>query len=297
MAGEHGGKLWLHRKSLDSRVFSDDWLWRLWCWCLMRACWKRLWKDGREYLPGQFTLGRNEAADQLSVSPSKLYRGLQTLQEWGQIRLEANTRFTTVTICNWEVYQNDNEKSEQPVNSQWTAGEQPVNTPLVEEEGKEGKEEPPLPPSGGILCADSSPSPTPEEFVQAWNAVTGFTKLRVFTPKRLKHFRARCKDASWVRDWRLALDLAAKKPFCLGHNDRGWVADVEWFLRPDVVARLMEGNYLNNGTGPPPPPAESTAERTARLTREREESLQHADPEAVRALLAGKLRRNGAAED
>lgn len=138
-----GDWLRLYRKSEDSRVFSDDWLWRLWCWCMMRANWKTTWKDGREILPGQFTMGRIEAADRLKVSPSKLYRGLHTLRDWGQIRLEANSRFTVVTVCNWKTYQPENSEEwtagEQPVNSQRTAGEQPADTLVRREEGKKGR--------------------------------------------------------------------------------------------------------------------------------------------------------------
>ena len=49
------------------------------------------------------------------------------LQEWRQIKLEVNSRFTHVTVCNWDTYQKGDFESEQPVNSQRTAGEQPVN--------------------------------------------------------------------------------------------------------------------------------------------------------------------------
>jgi hypothetical protein len=86
-----GDWLRLHRKSLDSRVFSDDWLWRLWCWCLMRAAWRPCQRGAACLLPGQFTAGRNQAAAELGVSPSKLYRGLQTLARWGQITLKPNS--------------------------------------------------------------------------------------------------------------------------------------------------------------------------------------------------------------
>lgn len=147
-----GDWLRLYRKSLDSRVFSDDWLWRLWCWCLMKANWKTTWKEGRELQPGQFTVGRSEAANQLAVSPSRLYRGLHTLRDWGQIRLEANSRFTVVTVCNWKSYQPedgaDRTAGEQPVNSQRTAGEQPADTPISKGRREEDKDTPPTPPRG-----------------------------------------------------------------------------------------------------------------------------------------------------
>lgn len=32
-------------------------------------------------------------------------------------------------------------------------------------------------------------------------------------------------------------------PFCLGHNDRAWVADFEFLVRPDTHAKILEGKY------------------------------------------------------
>ncbi len=134
----------LHRKAIESRAFADDWLWRLWTWCLLRATWKPCWcsKEDRQLLPGQFVTGRHQAAGELGVSGSKWYRGMHTLQEWEQLRLEVNSIGTVVTICNWDTYQSDDAESEQPVNSRWTASEQPVNTIEEGKEREEGKDTP-----------------------------------------------------------------------------------------------------------------------------------------------------------
>jgi hypothetical protein len=135
-----GDWLRLYRKSLSSRVFSDPWLWRLWSWCMMKAGWQVRWKHGRQLLPGQFATGRNEAAEQLNVSPSRIYRGLKTLQEWGEIRVEVNNRFSVITLCHWRVEQCETNSggtsSEHLADSQRTSG----GHPSLVEEGKEGEE-------------------------------------------------------------------------------------------------------------------------------------------------------------
>src|SRR4051812_18803613 len=120
------GWLRLHRKALNSRVFANDWLWRLWSWCLMNASWTPQWINAScEIKPGQFVTSRDLAARELRVTPSKLYRGLQGLKDLGQITLEANSQFTIVTVCNWRTYQSDSDEertaSEQRVNSERTA--------------------------------------------------------------------------------------------------------------------------------------------------------------------------------
>lgn len=131
----------LHRKSVDSRVFSDANLWRLWCWCLLRSSWKRSWYMGLELHPGQFSTGREAASSELGISGSAWYRGMVKLQELGCIRMIPNNRFTIVCIEKWEVYQgevnNKRTTDEQQMNNGWTTDEQRMNTI---EEGKESKE-------------------------------------------------------------------------------------------------------------------------------------------------------------
>jgi hypothetical protein len=127
-------KVW--RRMLDSEVMQDDWLCRLWMWCLLMA----EWQDGRNGMPGrgQFVTGRTIASAQLNVSPSKFYRGIHRLSELGCINVESNSYRTTITICNYSIYQDVSEKSEQQVNSKRTASEQPT---LLDEEGKKGRSE------------------------------------------------------------------------------------------------------------------------------------------------------------
>ena len=228
------GFIKVHRQSLDSRVFSDDFSWRLWCWCLMSANWKSSWNHGREIKPGQFVTGRSSASERLNCSPSKWYRGMQKLQEWGCIRMEVNSRWTTVTICNWTTYQLDeaNERTagEQPVNSTWTAGEQPVNT--IEErkerkKAKNGKKE--------VLSAET-------EFVSIWNSLDSVIRNRgdTLTAKRRSQLNARLADPAWWNDFREAI---AKFPLQCFAGDGEWKPDVDWILKPDTVSKILEGKY------------------------------------------------------
>lgn len=140
-----GNWLKLHRKALDSQAFANQWLWYLWSWCLMKACWKPCWlRCGRQLLPGQFLTGREQGASELRVSPSKWYRGMQILQQRQQVVIESNSLGTIVTICNWRTYQEDTPEEwtagGQRVDSERTAGGQRVNTNKEGQEGQEGKE-------------------------------------------------------------------------------------------------------------------------------------------------------------
>lgn len=111
-------------------------------------------------------------------------------------------------------------------------------------------------PTRGKNRAPKKALVTPAEFLEAWNAVPRFIGARTLDGGRAKHFRARATDPAWADRWRQALAKAATIPFCLGAGERGWIADVDWFLRPDTVTRILEGKYDRLARGPVPPPAQ-----------------------------------------
>jgi hypothetical protein len=124
-------------------------------------------------------------------------------------------------------------------------------------------EETPLPPKGALA---------PQEFLTAWNAVPAFCACKGLTGKRLRSFQARARERDWVNSWRAALEKAGTSPFCRGENERGWRATADWFLRPDTVNRILEGQYdANRSRSPPAEKTESIEEKAARRVREREE--------------------------
>lgn len=129
----------LHRQLLDSRVFSDDFLFRLWIWCLLKANWKQGWFQKRSILPGQFATGKTSASSELGVSCSKWNRGMKKLAEFGNVKLTVvNHQFTIVEVVNWRAYQCRDEESETPPEQQRNASGTPAE-PI--EEGKKGRRE------------------------------------------------------------------------------------------------------------------------------------------------------------
>lgn len=145
MTDMNGGYIKLWRKSLDSAVWQCPDLWRTWTCCLMLAN----HKDGYVKIdglampvivkPGQFITGRFSFHQAMypkkkkeNKSPSTVWRWLQTLEKLENMHIQTNSRFSIVTVVNWDIYQQQDFKveqaNEQPVNSRRTAGEQPVNT-------------------------------------------------------------------------------------------------------------------------------------------------------------------------
>lgn len=121
----------LYQSALDHPVFSDAGLWRLFTWCLLKANFKAGTFMGKRIARGSFATGRIAAASELGEHPSTIYKRWEKLAELGCISLKSNNQFTTITICNYESYQDRTIQKEQRSNSEVTAKEQPSNNEVT----------------------------------------------------------------------------------------------------------------------------------------------------------------------
>ena len=88
-----------------------------------------------------------------------------------------------------------------------------------------------------------------DELCVLWNGLGHpFKKIKTWTKDRSKHLKVRSADAFWRDNWRAAIGILPKCKFCAGGGAQGWVADIDWFLKPDSVAKLIEGKYDNGGS-------------------------------------------------
>lgn len=95
---------------------------------------------------------------------------------------------------------------------------------------------------------DSLLPPTEKEefelnFVRTWNALvtgTGIGGIRGTIPKgRLSQWNQRLKQPDWKDNFEDAIKAMVKDDHCLGNNQRGWKANLEYFLRPDTQDKLL----------------------------------------------------------
>lgn len=89
----------------------------------------------------------------------------------------------------------------------------------------------------------------PEE-VLLWNSFDQLPEVKSISAKRVQKLKERRKDPFWSQNLKAALGRISKSEFCLGKNDRGWKADFDWILQPDVVLKVMEGKYDNRMAEP-----------------------------------------------
>jgi hypothetical protein len=119
----HEGYIALWRKSLNSRIFQNDGLWKVWTWCLLKASYKKRWtslKTGRgaveiEILPGQFVFGRLSAAKELLMNPSTVWKRILKLKSFKTIKIKSNKQYSIISIIKWDVYQLENSKGDNQV--------------------------------------------------------------------------------------------------------------------------------------------------------------------------------------
>lgn len=83
--------------------------------------------------------------------------------------------------------------------------------------------------------------------VELWNQNCGkLPKCRVpISAARMKKLEVRVREESLPETWAKAITRLAASDFCNGKNDRSWVADFDFLLRPDSLAKVLEGKYDN----------------------------------------------------
>jgi hypothetical protein len=80
--------------------------------------------------------------------------------------------------------------------------------------------------------------------VEFWNLNCGeLPKAASVNDDRMRKLRGRRQDLFWVSNFEAAVGRVSQSEFCSGKNDRGWKADFDWMLQPNVVTKIMEGKY------------------------------------------------------
>jgi len=126
------GWIKLHRCLLDKPIFENAKLLKVFLWCLCKATHtehKQL--VGRKMVklePGQFITGRNKAGQELNIKPSTAWDYLNLLKDNESINICSNSKYSVITVINWELYQSVNNNSDSKTDNKSTANQQQINT-------------------------------------------------------------------------------------------------------------------------------------------------------------------------
>lgn len=126
------GWIKLHRQLLESAIFKNERLLKVWIWCLLKASHKQCEiMVGNQLVTlekGQFIFGRKDASDDLNIKESTLYIDMKNLEKLKMCNIKSNNKFSIVTIEKWDFYQDMEENNNSKNNNNITTTEQQHNT-------------------------------------------------------------------------------------------------------------------------------------------------------------------------
>lgn len=96
-----------------------------------------------------------------------------------------------------------------------------------------------------IIPTDQRSDPPHHKLLKIWNEFRGQLPLA----KTLNPTRDRKMKAIWPKlvesEWIEVVKKLSESNFCTGKNDRGWIADFDFLLKPETFSRTLEGRYDN----------------------------------------------------
>ena len=149
----------LHRQLISKPIFDNEKLLKVFIWCLLKATHKEheqlIGRQTITLLPGQFPTGRIKASVELNMKPSTAWEYLKILEGNESIDIKSNSKFSVVTIVNWELYQLDNRNSDSKSDNKSTTNRQQIDTNNNVNNGNNvNKKNPPLKKEKRIFTND-----------------------------------------------------------------------------------------------------------------------------------------------
>lgn len=134
------GWIKLHRKIMESPVWNEPGILKVWMYCLMKATHKNrevlIGQQVIELEPGQFITGRTVLADDYNrgvkpkdrVHETTVWRWLKTLEIMGNLHIKTHNKYSVVNIDKWAFYQGDEDDNAQEMHSRCTTDAQQMHT-------------------------------------------------------------------------------------------------------------------------------------------------------------------------
>jgi len=88
-----------------------------------------------------------------------------------------------------------------------------------------------------------------QKIADAWNELNGLPKVERLTDKRKTSLRSRLSDPYWRENWQRAMEQIPSSDFLSGRKTK-WRATFDWFIRPESVVKIIEGQYHDGARQP-----------------------------------------------
>lgn len=131
----HRGYIKLWRKTLESPLWQNPKVWRLFEWCLIKASYKEHAQvvGYQEVIlkPGELVFGRKTAARETGLTEQNIRTSLNILKSTNTLTMKTTNKYSIIQIQNWELYQDDNQQNNQQNNQQLTSNQPATNQQLT----------------------------------------------------------------------------------------------------------------------------------------------------------------------
>lgn len=183
-------------------------------------------------------------ADTLGIPEDSVAPDLTRMAEKGKIEMDHRG---VISISNWAKYQSDYDRTREAPSRCTKVQPPPVQKYGLDLEGELDLEEEKEKGSGKPAPCASSLQPIYDQ----WNK---FAKGHDLAPvksipkgsARERALKARIKDGM---DFEAVLKAIHMQPFLYGDNDRGWLLNFDWILKPANLVKILEGAYVREVRG------------------------------------------------
>lgn len=200
---------------------------------------------------GQLATSNATLRKDLHLTEQQIRTCIKRLISTGEITYQSTNKYTLITICNYESYQeykktNNEQDNEQTTNEQRTSNEQTTTTKEIKNIRINS-----LP--NGKEPIESPTDPIPYSEIQSmWNDIClSYPRLTRITDPRKNKLRFRLQEmdkdlAKALSVLRQIFELMEQSKFLKGDNKRGWKATFDWVIEnPKNWVKIIEGNYKN----------------------------------------------------
>lgn len=224
----------LHDKFLEWEWHDKPEMVALWLHLLLFANWKdRRW-HGIVVRRGQLVTGRQALSEATGLSVRTIRTCLGRLIQTGEITIKSTNKYSIITICKYDSYQENENAIDQQVTSNRPTIDQQSTTPTDSTEYTEGQI---------ILSKDNiSPIESVVDFFNKTMASAVIPKIRGSSGKRKTAIQARIREHGIDAVYEM-ITIASKSDFLNGKNNRNWVANFDWLFLPTNFQKVIEGNY------------------------------------------------------
>ena len=119
---ENTGFIKIHRKLLENCISLKPEYLSVWLHLLLLAQHKDrhfIWNNEKKVLkPGQLITGTKQLSKKTGISQITVYRILKYLENEKQIEKQSTSKFTLITVINWNYYQSNEMQNEKQMRSE-----------------------------------------------------------------------------------------------------------------------------------------------------------------------------------